>query len=141
LVGYDAGKKVKGRKRSIVTDTLGLLLAVCVHRGDVQDRDGARPTLAMLKKAGRRLKKIFVDGACAGQLEQWAREFGGWVLEVVRRPEIRKFVVLPKRWIVERTFGWIGRARRLSKDYERLARHAESFIYLRMIELMLRRLT
>lgn len=123
-----------------MVDTLGPLLSVCVHKGNVQDRDGARPTLAMLKKAGRRLKKIFVDGAYAGRLEEWAQEFGGWVLEVVRRPEIRKFVVLPKRWIVERTFGWLGRARRLSKDFERLACHAESFIYLRMTELMLRRL-
>lgn len=131
---------MKGRKRSIVVDTLGLLLAVCVHRGNVQDRDGARPTLALLKKAGRKLKKIFADGAYAGKLEEWAEQFGGWVLQIVRRPENRKFVVLPKRWIVERTFGWLGRARRLSKDYERLARHAESLIYLRMTELMLRRL-
>lgn len=123
-----------------MVDTLGLLLSVCVHKGNVQDRDGARPTLAMLKKAGRRLKKIFADGAYAGKLEEWALKFGGWVLEIVKRPEIRRFVVLPKRWIVERTFGWLGRARRLSKDYERLPRHAESFIYLRMTELMLRRL-
>lgn len=131
---------MKGRKRSIVVDTLGLLLSVCVHKGNVQDRDGARPTLALLKKAGRKLKKIFADGAYAGQLEEWAKEFGGWIVEIVKRPEIRQFVVLPKRWIVERTFGWLGRARRLSKDYERLAQHAESFIYLRMTELMLRRL-
>jgi putative transposase len=131
---------VKGRKRSIVVDTMGLLLCVCVHKGNVQDRDGARPTLAMLKKAGRRLKKIFADGGYAGQLEAWAEEFGGWVLEIVKRTELHRFVVLPKRWIVERTFAWLGRARRLSKDYERLARHAESFIYLRMTEMMLRRL-
>ena len=80
----------------------------------------------MLKKAGRKLKKIFADGAYKGELEEWARKFGGWIVEIVKRTDLHKFVVLPKRWIVERTLAWLGRARRLGKDFERPASHAES---------------
>lgn len=140
--GYDAGKKVKGRKRHIVVDTLGMLLSVCVHVANAQDRQGARPTLAKMKrkKALKRVKKIFADAAYRGELEQWAKEFGGWKLQIVKRTELHRFVVIPKRWIVERSFAWIGRSRRMSKDYEETTASSTAFIYLSMTQLMIRRL-
>ncbi len=139
--GYDAGKKIKGRKRHLVVDTLGLLLAVVVHAANIQDRDGAK--LVLVKLVGRfgRLKLIWADGGYAGQLIDWARQLGRWVLEIVKRSDdVSGFVILPKRWIVERTFAWLNRYRRLSKDYETLTDSSENVIYLAMIHLMLRRL-
>ena len=137
--GYDAGKKINGRKRHIVVDTLGLVLAVVVHAANIQDRDGAKLVLALLKGRFSRLKLIWADGGYAGQLIEWARKLGRWVLEIVRRSDDRAgFVVLPKRWIVERTFSWFGRYRRLSKDYETLTESSESVIYLAMTHLMVR---
>ncbi len=139
--GYDAGKKIKGRKRHIVVDTLGMLLAVVVHAADIQDRDGARLVLA--KRVGQfwRLKWIWADGGYAGKRIEWTWELGRWVLEIVKRSDdVRGFQVLPKRWIVERTFSWFGHYRRLSKDYETLTESSESMIYLAMIHLMVRRL-
>ena len=139
--GYDAGKKIKGRKRHVVVDTLGLILAVVVHAADVQDRDGAKLVLTKLRGAFPRLKKIWADGGYAGQLIEWAKSFGGWVLEIVKRSEtVIGFAVLPKRWIVERTFAWIGRYRRMSKDYEALPATSEAMIYLVMINVMVHRL-
>jgi putative transposase len=139
--GYDAGKKVKGRKRHIIVDTLGLLLAVVVHSAKVQDRDGAKLVLAKLSGRFPRLKLLWADGGYAGQLVEWVLAFGGWVLEIVKRPEGAKgFQVLPRRWVVERTLAWLGRYRRLSKDYEALPQTSEAFIYIAMIHLMLRRL-
>lgn len=134
---------MKGRKRHIVVDSLGMLLSVVVHVANCQDRDGARPTLAQMKgkKALKKVKKIFADAGYSGEvLAQWALEFGGWALEIVKRTELHKFVVLPLRWIVERTFGWLGRCRRLSKDYEGRTRSSEAFIHLAMTHLMVRRL-
>jgi len=138
--GYDAGKQINGRKRHIAVDTLGLLLAVVVHTAAIQDRDGAK--LVMMRIAGRfpRLNLIWADGAYAGQLIDWARSFGDWVLAIVKRPSDQKgFVVLPRRWVVERTFAWLGRCRRLSKDYERRTETSESMTLISMIHLMLRR--
>jgi transposase len=139
--GYDAGKKIKGRKRHIVVDTLGLLLAVVVHSAHLQDRDGAKLVLAQLVGKFSRLKLIWADGGYAGKLIEWTKEVGHWILEIVKRSDdVTGFQVLPKRWIVERTFAWFGRYRRLSKDYETLTDSSEAIIYLAMIHLMLRRL-
>jgi putative transposase len=132
---------VSGRKRHIVVDTLGLLLAVAVHAASVQDRDGAKPVLAKLLGRYPRLELIWADGGYAGQLVEWVRSMLGWTLAIVKRTDdLRGFRVLPKRWIVERTFAWLGRYRRLSKDYEELPASSEAMIHLAMTHLMLRRL-
>jgi putative transposase len=140
--GYDAHKNVKGRRRRLLVDTLGLVLSVYVTSADVQDRVGAQCLLAGIKPFVPRLKKIWADGAYTGEkLAGWLEEQGGWELEIVERDrEARSFEVLPKRWIVERTFSWLIRNRRLSKDYERLVRTSETFVEVAMIRLMLRRL-
>jgi putative transposase len=138
--GYDAGKKIQGRKRHLVVDTLGMLLAVVVHSAAIQDRDGAKLVLAKLQGRFPRLKLIWADGAY-GAVVGWSKAVCGWVLEPVRKPEgLRTFQVLPRRWVVERTFGWLGRSRRLSKDYERETGSSEAMIHLAMIHLMLKRL-
>jgi putative transposase len=112
-----------------------------VHGGDVQDRDGAKLVLEPLIGRLPRLERLWGDGGYAGQLVTWAEERGGWALEIVKRSDdARGFVVLPKRWVVERTFAWIGKCRRLSKDYEHLVESSEAMIRLAMIGLMLRRL-
>ena len=118
------------------------MLAVVVHAANIQDRDGAKLVLALLRKGPfSRLKLIWADGGYAGQLIEWTRKLGRWVLEIVRRSDdMSGFVVLPKRWIVERTFSWFGRYRRLSKDYETLTNSSEAVIYLAMTHLMVRRL-
>ena len=132
---------MKGRKRHIVVDTQGLLLAVAVHPANVQDRDGAKLVLSRLVGRFPRLKRIWADGAYAGKLVQSARDTGGWSLELVRRPpQQHTFEVLPRRWVVERTFAWLGRQRRLSKDYEVLPETTETWVYTAMTGLMLRRL-
>ena len=141
--GYDAHKKnIKGRKRHLLVDTLGLPLSVYVTSADVQDRVGAQCLLAGLKPFVPRLKKIWADGAYAGEkLAGWLEEQGGWELQIVERDrEAKGFEVLPKRWIVERTFSWLIRNRRLSKDYERLVQTSETFVGVAMIRLILRRL-
>ena len=119
---------------------MGMIMAVVVHAANIQDRDGAKIVLVKLKDWFPRLELIWADGGYRGQLIDWTKMFGGWVLEIVKRNELHKFVVLPKRWIVERTFGWLGRYRRLSKDYEELAPSSEAMIYLAMINLMIHRL-
>lgn len=140
--GYDAGKKVTGRKRHLAVDTLGLLLAVVVHGGHWQDHDGACFVLMRLREKCRRLKVVFADSAYGrNDLPTWVRETLGWVLQTVLRPVgVKGFVVLPKRWIVERTFAWISRCRRNAKDYERKPEHSEAMIHLTMIALMTKRL-
>ena len=135
--GYDAGKQGKGRKRHIVVDTLGLLLAVVVHTADIQDRDGARLVLARLADRFPRLRVIWADGGYQGpKLGAWlARQAPDWVLDIVPRPTTAPgFQVLPRRWVVERTFAWLGRYRRLSKDYEGLPETSEAWIRLAMID-------
>jgi putative transposase len=139
--GYDAGKKVSGRKRHLLVDTLGLLLAVVVHPANIQDRDGAKLVLEKVREQLPRLQLIWADGGYAGELVRWVRERCGWMLQTVLRPVgIKGFVVLPRRWVVERTFGWLGRHRRLSKDYERLVETSENMIYIAMILRMSRKL-
>ncbi len=138
--GYDAGKKVKGRKRHILVDTMGLLIAVVVTGAHVQDRDGAKLVFQSAQRV-ERLERIGADGAYGGQLVEWTRETFGWELEIVRRPEGSKgFTLLPKRWVVERTFGWLGRYRLMSKDYEAKESSSEADIRLAMIHVMIRRL-
>jgi len=140
--GYDAGKKVTGRKRHLAVDTLGLILAVVVHRADVQDQDGARLLFDQVRHGFGRLKVIFADAAYARSgLPDWVQVTFGWILQTVLRPAgARGFVVLPKRWIVERTFAWLGRSRRNSKDYERTTESSAAMIQISMINLMSRRL-
>lgn len=139
---YDAAKKVTGRKRHIAVDTLGLLLVVVVHAASLQDYEGGHFVLRGIKDTYRRLKVVFADsayGKCG--LPEWAKKTCRVVLQTVLRPvDINGFVVLPKRWIVERTFAWINRHRRLSKDYERLTENSEAAIYIAMIDLMSKRL-
>jgi putative transposase len=137
--GYDAGKKVNGRKRHLLVDTLGLLLVVVVHAADIQDRDGAKLVLAKVRGLLPRLQLIWADGGYAGQLLAWVRQHYGWIVQTVLRPVgVKGFVLLPRRWVVERTFAWLGRYRRLSKDYERLPETSETFIYIAMIHRMSR---
>lgn len=132
---------MSGRKRHLVVDTLGLVLAVVVHAADVQDRDGAKLVLATLLGRFPRLRLIWADGGYAGQLVGWAKAVGRWPIEVVKKPaEQRGFAVLPRRWVVERTFAWLGRYRRLSKDYEERPGSSETMIRIAMINLMLHRL-
>jgi len=139
--GYDAGKKIKGRKRHIAVDTLGLLLMIVVHAAHIQDRDGAKLVFEKMKGRFPRLRLIWADGGYAGKLVEWVHTLCQWVLEIVRRSDdVSGFQVLPHRWIVERTFGWLGRYRRLSKDYEGLPQSSEAMVYATMIHLMLRRL-
>ncbi len=124
-----------------MVDTLGLLLAVVVHAASLQDRDGAKLVLATLLGKFPRLQRIWADGGYAGQLIEWAARVGGWVGDIVKRPDAAiGFTVLPRRWVVERTFGWLGRCRRLSKDYEALPASSETMITIAMAMLMLRRL-
>lgn len=143
-IGYDAGKKIGGRKRHILVDTLGLLLGVGVTSASVQDRDGAGTLLASLYLLFGRLQKIWADSGYAGALVAWVkglRPFGKLHLEIVRRSEDAKgFQLVRKRWIVERTFAWLYKSRRLSRDYERRVDHSESHIYVCMCRLMLKRL-
>jgi putative transposase len=139
LRGYDAGKKILGRKRHIVVDTLGLILAVVVHAGNIQDRDGALLVLERIRGYVPRLRLIWADGGYAGNLVETVKALFHWTLEIVKRSDTG-FVVLPKRWIVERTFSWLYRYRRLSKDYEQLPENSEAMILIAMINLMSRRL-
>jgi len=140
--GYDGGKKITGRKRHIAVDTLGLVLVAVVHSASYQDYEGAHFVLHRIKDAYRRLKVVFADGAygkCG--LPQWSKQSCRVLLQTVLRPvEMKGFQVLPKRWIVERTFAWLNRHRRLSKDYEKLTDSSEAAIRIAMIDLMSRRL-
>lgn len=138
--GYDAGKKVKGHKRHLLVDTLGLMMAVVVTAASVQDRDGAKLVLAKMQHTSR-LQIIWADGGYAGQLVVWVRDKFGWDLEIKKRPEEKGFHLIKHRWIVERTFGWLGRYRLLAKDYAATIASSEAEIQLAMTHLMLRRLT
>ncbi len=139
--GYDAAKKVKGRKRHILVDTMGLLLMAVVHAANVQDRDGAKWVLEKATQCFTRLRLIWADGGYAGQLVEWVDHTCHWILEIVKRSDdVQGFQVLPRRWVVERTLAWLGRYRRLSKDYEELPETSEAMIYAAMTHLMVRRL-
>ena len=131
-----------GRKRHILVDTLGLLLAVVVTSASVQDRDGGRLVVERAEPEEQaRLELIWADGAYAGDFEEWAEEQYGLRVEIVSRaPDQKGFKVLPRRWVVERTLAWLTRNRRLARDYERNVSHSEAFVHIAMTTLMLRRL-
>jgi putative transposase len=144
-VGYDAGKKIHGRKRHLSVDLLGLVLRVLVTSASLPERTGAKQVLQRVHDTGHqvnRLHTIWMDGGYRG--EEFMRlimDMFRWIVEIVLRPlEKKGFVHLPKRWVVERTFGWLNWCRRLSKDYERLPETSETFIYIAMIRIMVRRL-
>ena len=158
--GYDGAKKLSGRKRHLLVDTTGLLLKVHVHTADLQDRAGAKLLLELVKGVFPRMQRLWADNGYTGPLRDWVKEQLGWTVDIVRhapRPrgmwvfpgqEVdwsvfkrpRGFRHLPRRWVVERTIAWIGRNRRMSKDYEYLTATSESFVYLAMSRVMLRRL-
>jgi putative transposase len=144
--GYDTNKKVTGRKRHVVTDTLGLLIAVVVTSASVSDPCGARLVLHKLRQlgTGKRLRRIWVDGIYRGTLMEWVKGHFRFVLEAVLRSDdtkdVKGWVVLPRRWVIERTFAWLMQCRRLGRDYEVLPNSSEAFIYIAMTRLMLRRL-
>jgi len=141
LCGYDAGKKIKGRKRHIVVDTLGNLLKVVVQAANVQDYHGAKTVLTQTRALVNTLQKLWAEGIYKnGGLVEWAAEALQIVLEIVpRTPNQKGFQVLPRRWVVERTFAWLGRFRRLSKDYARCTQSSEAIIYLASIRRLLAR--
>jgi putative transposase len=167
--GYDGGKKVRGRKRHLLVDTEGLVLKAKVHSAKVPDQDGLKLLLNSARTAISGLKHLWLDAGYEGRGKRWAEETHGLSVEVVRKPPKptpekvariwaeewakegekidwqqlmppRGFQVLPRRWVVERTFSWLGQNRRMSKDYERLCASAEAFVYAAMIRLMVRRL-
>jgi putative transposase len=167
--GYDGNKKVRGRKRHLLVDTEGLLLKVKVHSAKVPDQDGLRLLLQSARCGLSGLKHLWLDAGYEGRGKRWAEEVLGLSVEVVRKPPKpmpekvaqiwaqewakegkkvdwqrlmppREYVALPRRWVVERTFSWLGQNRRMSKDYERLCASAEAFVYVAMIRLMARRL-
>lgn len=137
--GYDGGKKIAGRKRHIVVDTIGLLISVAVLAANLQDREGAKQVLLQASDSCPTIEKVWADQGYTGKLGTDIKNILGWDLEVVKRTE-PGFVVLPRRWVVERTFGWLGRNHRLSKDYERLPQMSEAMVYTGMVHLMLKRL-
>jgi putative transposase len=138
--GYDAGKKTKGRKRHHVTDTNGIIIHTKVHSASIQDRDGAKLLLNSIPSSiMKTVQKIVADGGYAGKLINWVRKKFGIVLEIVKRNELHKFVVLPKRWIIERTNAWMYGAKRLAKECEQKIINQESMIYLRMSQILWRR--
>jgi putative transposase len=141
MKGYDGGKQVKGRKRHVLVDTLGLLLSVSVTPANTSDQEGARRLLAGLKPLQPRLQLIWADSAYRGDvLARWCDTQGQWRLEIITRvPQVQGFVVRPWCWIAERTLAWMGRQRRLSKDYERKVQTSEMFLTLAMIRLMVAR--
>jgi putative transposase len=140
--GYDAGKKVTGRKRHIVTDTNGLLVGAVVHGADIQDRDGAPLVLASIRVAFPWLRHIFADGGYAeDKLETALATMGKWTMEIIKRSDTAKgFVLLPRRWVVERTFAWFGRNRRLAKDFEASIETATAWLFAASVKLITRRL-
>jgi transposase len=143
--GFDMGKKTTGRKRHVVVDTLGLILVVMVTSASVQDRPGGRKILQRLAAAFPSIALVWADGGYANKIDNtmvsWAKTVLGLVLEIIRRSDdVKGFQVLPRRWVVERTFGWLVRNRRLARDYERLTDNSETMIKIAMIRLMATRL-
>jgi transposase len=140
--GFDAGKKINGRKRHILTDTEGFPVGAVVHPADVQDRDGAPEVLAAIRHSFPWLRHVFADGAYAGdKLATALDKIGTWTIEIVKRSDRAKgFELLPRRWVVERTFAWLGRNRRLAKDFERTIQSATAWLYMASVQLLTRRI-
>jgi transposase len=141
VCGYDAGKKVKGRKRHIVTDTCGYLIFILVHAADIQDRDGAVDVLKSIRYRFPWLRHVFADGGYAGdKLRRALKGHGSWTLEIIKRSDTAKgFELLPRRWVVERTFAWLGRCRRLAKDWERSIASSTAWALIASIRMLTRR--
>jgi len=141
ISGYDAGKKVKGRKRHIVTDTCGFLIFILVHAADIQDRDGAVDVLAAIRHRFPWLRHVFADGGYAGdKLRGALADMGSWTIEIIKRSDTAKgFEVLPRRWVVERTFAWLGRCRRLAKDWETSIKSSTAWAVIASIRMLTRR--
>jgi putative transposase len=140
--GFDGGKQIKGRKRQILVDTLGMLMGVFVHPANESDQKGFKKLIGKVKHKSERMVKVIVDGGYQGEpLREWLEQATGWILEVMKRSDTSKFEIMSKRWIVERTFGWLLRYRRLRSDYEYKTQTVEGMIYLGMIRLMLHRLS
>jgi len=140
--GFDAAKRIKGRKRHIVTDTQGFLLAILVHAANIQDNHGAVPLLKLLRQTFPKLRHIFADRVYRGdKLRNAIAQFGRWVIEIVTRAErVGHFKPEPKRWVIERTFAWLGRKRRLAKDFEETIASAEAWFLIAHVNLLSRRL-
>jgi transposase len=140
--GYDAGKCTKGRKRHILTDTTGLLVAAIVHPADIQDRDGAPMLLACIRQTHPWLRHIFADGGYSGpKLETALQQMGDWTLEIIKRSDAAKgFELLPRRWVVERTIAWLNRNRRLAKDFEATLESALAWLMVANVKLLSRRI-
>jgi transposase len=140
--GFDAGKKVKGRKRHILTDTLGHLVHAVVHAADIQDRDGAPLVLREILARFPWLRHVFADGGYAGdKLKKELRRIGKWTVEIVKRSDAAQgFEVLPRRWVVERTLAWLNRNRRLAKDFEKTIASATAWLFIASVQLFTRRL-
>ena len=140
--GYDAGKKIKGRKRHIITDTDGNLVHGMIHTADIQDRDGAPLVLAEIVTSFPWLRHLFADGGYAGpKLKRGIARLGQWTIEIIKRSDKAKgFEVLPRRWVVERTFAWLGRNRRLAKDFETTIASARSWLFTAAVQMLTRRL-
>lgn len=142
ICGYDAGKKIKGRKRHIITDTNGFLVGAVIHGADVQDRDGAPEVLKAVRHAFPWLRHVFADGGYAGKkLRAALKSAGSWTIEIVKRSDTAKgFELIPRRWVVERTFAWLGRNRRLAKDFERTIESANSWLFMASVQQITRRI-
>jgi transposase len=142
VCGFDAGKKIKGRKRHIITDTIGFLIGFVIHSAGIQDRDGASHVLKSIRHTHPWLRHVFADGGYAGpKLRGKLEKIGCWTMEIVKRSDKAKgFEVIPRRWVVERTFAWLGRCRRLAKDWEKSILSAESWLLIAHIKLVTRRL-
>jgi transposase len=140
--GFDAGKRIKGRKRHIVTDTNGLLLAVQVHQANIQDPHGAVPLLRELRRRFPELGYILADRVYRGrQLQNAVADCGPWTIQIVERPAgVKGFQLLPRRWVVERSFAWLGRSRRLAKDFEATTASSAAWVHLANLRLLSRRL-
>ena len=140
--GFDVFKRVKGRKRHIITDTQGLLLALLIHAANIQDSHGAVPLLGSLRQSFPKLRHIFADGIYRGpQLRDAVAQFGRWTIAIVPHSEqTGRFKPEPKRWVVERTFAWLGRNRRLAKDFERTVASAEAWLLIAHVKLLVHRL-
>jgi transposase len=139
--GYDAAKKIKGRKRHVVTDTGGLLVGVAVHPADIQDRDGARLVIEAIHDLFPWLRHLFADSVYNGpNLHTTLAQFGNWTIEIVRRIAAGRFELLPRRWVVERTLAWLNRNRRLAKDFEATLASATTWVYIASVNLLIRRL-
>ena len=154
LRGYDGGKKISGRKRHLLVDTEGLVIGAVVHEASIADRDGAKLLLEKVGEGLPRMEEVWADRGYNGMIGEWIKERMGWALEIVKPPRrwVRVpaneepppypagFIVLPRRWVIERTIAWIMRNRRMSRDYEFLAQTTEALVYVAMIRLMVRRL-